>query len=94
MHEVHREGLHLLTHRKHSKYLKKDLELKIIFFHILSVPTRSCPYTTDFSDYQTANPNQIGQNVISTDPLRPTFHASIWWYCVCKELCKQYQFNQ
>jgi len=34
MHLVHREGLHLLTHRKHSKYLKKVLEMEIIFFHI------------------------------------------------------------
>ena len=32
MHQIHREGLHLLTHRKHSKYLKKDLDKKIIFF--------------------------------------------------------------
>jgi len=39
MHMVHREGLHLLTHRKHSKYLKKDLELEIIFFHIFDLST-------------------------------------------------------
>ena len=40
MHLVHREGLHLLTHRKHSKYQKKDRELEIIFFHIYHKPNK------------------------------------------------------
>ena len=52
MHLVHREGLHLLTHRKHSKYLKKDLEKEIVFSHIYFSALlygMVTPYTNSFT---------------------------------------------